>query len=83
MQGMLHAGVLLVSHPELRQPGLGGPGGGALVSHLELKWCGPGVLQGSLCLYHFSEMAESIMSADQEGPGVHCARAVLALHGPV
>lgn len=32
---------------------------------------------GALCLYHLSEIAKSIMSADQKGPGIHHAGAAL------
>lgn len=44
--------------------------GGVLVSCLQLRWCGPGVLWNALCLCHLGEMAEAIGSTDQGFPAL-------------
>lgn len=45
---------------------------GALASHLKLKWCGPSMFQGALCLCHLDVMAGAVGSNDQVYPGVYC-----------
>lgn len=50
---------------------------GALASHLEPKYCGPGELRGALCLCHLFEMVGAVVNAKQGGLRVHHTGATL------
>lgn len=49
----------------------------ALAKCLRLKWCGPGVFQGALWLYHLGVKTGAVVNANQACPGVHHSVAAL------
>lgn len=36
-----------------------------------LKWCGPAVYSGMLCICHLNMMARAVVNADQGTPGIY------------